>query len=326
MIFGCVASAALALAVDQLLALMENGVSARKRGRILLGGLGIALIVGAALAPVFARPPATYVIGAKTFTEQYILEALIEQRLQAAGLSSRHRDGLGSIVVFNALANDDIDLYVEYSGTLWANEMKETEAKPRNVVLAAIGQWLDKNYKIKMLGGLGFENAYSLAMSREKAEQLGIRSIEDLARHAPQLSIAGDYEFFVRPEWKALVKDYGLSFRERRLIQPEFMYQAAANGEVDVISAYTSEGRIKQNDLVVLADPKHAIPPYDAILLLAPKRAGDKKLIAALQPLLGAIDIDLMREANLRATGNGPDSSPDAIARWMWSEIEKKKR
>jgi osmoprotectant transport system permease protein len=117
-----------------------------------------------------------------------------------------------------------------------------------------------------------------------------------------------------------------LSFRERRLIQPEFMYQAAANGEVDVISAYTSEGRIKQNDLVVLADPKHAIPPYDAILLLAPKRAGDKKLIAALQPLLGAIDIDLMREANLRATGNGPDSSPDAIARWMWSEIEKKKR
>lgn len=325
-IFGCVASAALALAVDQLLALMENGVSARKRGRILLGGIGIALIVGAALAPVFARPPATYVIGAKTFTEQYILEALIEQRLQAAGLSSRHRDGLGSIVVFNALANDDIDLYVEYSGTLWANEMKETEAKPRNVVLAAISQWLDQNYKIKMLGGLGFENAYSLAISREKAEQLGIRSIEDLARHAPQLSIAGDYEFFVRPEWKALVKDYGLSFRERRLIQPEFMYQAAANGEVDVISAYTSEGRIKQNDLVVLADPKHAIPPYDAILLLAPKRAGDKKLIAALQPLLGAIDIDLMREANLRATGNGPDSSPDAIARWMWSEIEKKKR
>src|SRR5690606_4961033 len=112
------------------------------------------------------------------------------------------------------------------------------ETKPRHEVLAAIRQWLDEHYGIRMLGRLGFENAYALAMSREKAGELGIRSIEDLARHAPQLSIAGDYEFFARPEWKALVRDYGLAFRERRLIQPEFMYQAAADGEVDVISAY----------------------------------------------------------------------------------------
>lgn len=324
-IFGCVASAALALVVDQLLALMENGVSGRKRGRILLGGAGLALILAAALAPGFAQPQANYIIGGKTFTEQYILESLIGQRLEAAGLSSARRDGLGSIVVFNALANGDIDLYVDYSGTLWANEMKRTEAKPRAEVLAAVKKWLAEKYGIKMLGDLGFENAYALAMSRKKANELGIRSIEDLAHHARELSIAGDYEFFARPEWKALVADYGLAFRERRLIQPEFMYRAAAEGEVDVISAYTSEGRLKENDLVVLADPKHAIPPYDAILLVAPKRANDNKLAAALRPLLGAIDVGLMREANLRASGSGPDSAPEAIARWMWSEIEKKR-
>lgn len=272
-IFGCVASAVLALAVDQLLALMESGVSARKRGRVLIGGAGIALILAAALAPVFARPAATYIVGAKTFTEQYILEALIKQRLYAAGLTARGRDGLGSVVIFDALKTGDIDVYVEYSGTLWANQLKQAEAKPREVVLAEVKAWLAKNYNITMLGELGFENAYALAMSRKKAEELGIRSIADLARFAPQLSIAGDYEFFARPEWKSVVKDYGLSFRERRLLQPEFMYQAAESGEVDVISAYTSEGRIKQHDLVVLADPKHAIPPYDAIVLVSPMRA-----------------------------------------------------
>jgi osmoprotectant transport system permease protein len=174
-----------------------------------------------------------------------------------------------------------------------------------------------------MLGPLGFENAYALAMPRKKADALGIKTIADLAPHARELSIAGDYEFFARPEWKSIQAKYGLSFRERRLIQPEFMYRATANGEVDVISAYTSEGRLKQNDLVVLEDPKHAIPPYDAILLVSPERAHDAKLANALKPLLGAISVDLMREANLRADGQGGKSSPEEIAKWMWSEIEK---
>jgi len=325
-IFGCVASAVLALAVDQLLALMESGVSARKRGRILLGGAGIAAIVITALMPVFARPAAAYVIGAKTFTEQYILESLIEQRLRAVGLSARHRDGLGSTVIFDALKSGEIDVYVEYSGTLWANQMQRSDTKSRAEVLADVKAWLAEKYSIRLLGELGFENAYALAMSRKRAEELGIKSIADLARYAPRLSIAGDYEFFARPVWQSLVQAYGLSFRERRNIQPEFMYPAAADGEVDVISAFTSEGKIKQFDLVVLNDPKQAIPPYDAIVLLSPQRANDEKLIAALKQLLGAIPPALMREANARADGQGGDSSPDKIAGWLWEEIEKTKK
>ena len=66
-------------------------------------------------------------------------------------------------------------------------------------------------------------------------------------------------------------------------MQPEFMYRAVAGGEVDVISAYTSDGQIAINDLVVLDDVRHAIPPYDAILLLSPKRARDEKLINAVK-------------------------------------------
>jgi osmoprotectant transport system permease protein len=172
-----------------------------------------------------------------------------------------------------------------------------------------------------MLGGLGFENAYTLAMSRKRADALGIKSIADLSRHANELSIAGDYEFFARPEWVALVKAYGLQFRSQRQMQPEFMYQALASGQVDVISAYTSDGQIAQDDLLALDDPKHAIPPYDAILLLSPRHAHDEALVAALRPLIGAIPVGLMRAANARASGG---TSADEAASWLAGEIAKK--
>ena len=317
-LFGCVAAAAFALAVDQLLALIERGAGERKRAPVAFGLTGLAIILVAALAPVLARPAATYIVGAKTFTEQYVLAALIRDRLTAADLSASRRDGLGSAVIFNALVADDIDVYVEYSGTLWTNQMGRRDVRPRAEVLAELERWL-RQRKVRMLGGLGFENAYALAMPRKRAAALGIRTIADLARHAPDLVAAGDYEFFARPEWAALRDAYGLRFRAERQMQPDFMYQAAAAGDVDVVSAYTSEGLVAKYDLLILDDPKRAIPPYDAILLLAPKRAGDEKLAAALMPLVNAIDVGKMRAANLRAT----TTSPEEVARWLAGEIKR---
>jgi len=315
--FGCVAAAALALVVDQLLALMEHGAAAHSRMKVASGALGLALVVLAASLPGHAGARSTYIVGAKPFTEQYVLAALIEQRLAANGLSSERRDGLGSAVIFNALAAGDIDVYVDYSGTLWANEMHRSDVQPREAVLREVSDWLQKTKGVKMLGALGFENAYALAMPRKRAQALGINSISDLAARAPQLAIAGDYEFFERPEWKAIRTAYDLAFAKQRTMQSDFMYQAAANGDVDVLSAYSSDGRIAKYDLKVLADPKHAIPPYDAILLIAPKRADDVKLADALKSLIGAIDVVSMREANLRASSDG---SPGEVARWLWEQ------
>jgi osmoprotectant transport system permease protein len=325
-LFGCVAAALLALVFDQLLALIESGLGLRRRGRVWIGSLGVALIVLASLLPGWSRPQARYLIGAKTFTEQYVLAALIEQRLRDAGLSAARREGLGSSVVLDALANNGIDVYVDYTGTIWANQLHRTDIKPRAEVMAEVGKWLKEQRGITLLGDLGFENAYALAMPKKRAEALGVRSIADLARVAPQLTIAGDYEFFSRPEWRAIREAYGLAFRAERTMQPEFMYPAAAAGEVDVVSAYTSEGRVAQFDLVILDDPKHAIPPYDAILLVAPRDADDRTLTEALRPLVDAINVDLMRAANLRATAGGDSASPEAVARWMWEEARRRKR
>ena len=322
-LFGCLAAAALALVVDQLLALIETGLRLRSRLRVLLGGLGIAALLAATLVPSLARPPSSYIVGAKTFAEQYVLAALIAQRLQAAGLSASSREGLGSNVIFDALVSGDIDVYVDYSGTLWANQFHHSDIRPRAALLEELKSTLARQ-NVTLLGELGFENAYALVMPRRRAEALGIHSIADLAAHAATMSIAADYEFFSRPEWAGIQKAYGLSFHTQRQMQPDFMYAAAASGEVDVIAGYTSDGLIAKYDLVVLDDPKHAIPPYDAIVLLAPKRASDSALRAALQPLLGAIDIAAMREANLRAAGNDGTSSPDAVARWLWENIGKR--
>ncbi|MGY3450740.1 glycine betaine/choline ABC-type transport system substrate-binding protein [Bradyrhizobium sp. USDA 4353] len=321
-VFGCVAAAVLALVVDQLLALIENGLRRRSRARVGLGTATIALMVAVSLLPSLAGTSARYVIGAKTFTEQYVLSALISERLQAAGLTATSRAGLGSSVIYEALRNGDIDAYVDYSGTLWANQFHRTEQLPREALLAALKQDLAKD-KVTLLGELGFENAYALVMPRKKAEALGIRSIEDLTRHTSGMSIAGDYEFFSRPEWAALRDAYGLAFRAQRQMQPDFMYAAVASGEVDVIAGYTSDGLIAKYDLVVLDDPKHAIPPYDAILLLSPRRSDDRALQEALRPLLGRIDIATMQQANLRASGSDAESSPQAVARWLRSKISK---
>ncbi len=322
-LFGCLAAAVLALGVDQLLALVEAGIRARSRVRAIAGGLGIAALVAAALVPSMARGPSSYIVGAKTFAEQYVLSALIAQRLQAAGLSAATREGLGSSVIYDALVSGDIDVYVDYSGTLWANQFHHSEIRPRQELLTELKTALARQ-NVTLLGELGFENAYALVMPRTRAEALGIRSIADLASHAPAMSMAADYEFFSRPEWAGLREAYGLKFRAQRQMQPDFMYAAAASGEVDVIAGYTSDGLIAKYDLVVLNDVRHAIPPYDAIVLIAPKRTGDQALQAALQPLLGRIDISDMRAANLRAAGGDGASSPDAVARWLWDKTAKR--
>jgi osmoprotectant transport system permease protein len=324
-LFGCLAAAALALAVDQLLALVESGARRRKRIRIYAGLAGLLALVSAALAPGYAqRGTGGYVIGSKTFTEQFVLAALIRQRLEAAGVSAIRRDGLGSTVAFDALANDEIDVYVDYSGTIWANQMLRKDMKPREEVLEEMRRWLAEKHGITLLGSLGFENAYAFAMRRERAAALNIRTVDDLARHARQLSVAGDFEFFARPEWPAVRDAYGLQFRERREMQSTFMYEAAAAGEADVITAFSSDGRIRQYDLVVLEDPRNALPPYDAILLLAPKRAKDEKLISTLRPLIGAIDVETMRAANLRSDRTVDKETPAAAARWLNRQIGKR--
>ncbi|HEY2661585.1 MAG TPA: glycine betaine ABC transporter substrate-binding protein [Caulobacteraceae bacterium] len=319
-LFGCAAAAGLALVVDQLLGLIEAGTARRDLRRIGLGAAGLIVGVLIAVAPLVSigSAPAPVVIGAKNFSEQYILADLMAERLKAAGYSVSQKDDLGSAVAYQAVASGEIDAYVDYSGTLWANVLKRADNPPRAVLLAQLTQALNKRNGVVLQGALGFENAYALAMRRDRAQALGIRTLDDLARHAPDLTLGSDLEFLSRPEWTALQSAYGLKFKAERRFQPTFMYKAVTGGDVDVISAFSSDGRIAADDLVVLTDPRQAIPPYDAVILVSAKRARDSRFVAALRPLVGAIPVETMRAANLSVDRDrnklAPAQAADALA------------
>jgi osmoprotectant transport system permease protein len=320
---GCLAAAGLALAADGLLAMVEHGLKTRRPA---LAWGGLALIAAGMLAAAFAgqsQPRDTVVIGAKNFSEQYILARLIGHRLEGAGYSVSYREGLGSAVIHRALASGEIDVYVDYSGTVWANEMKRTDQADRAAMLEGIAAWEQRTSGARLLGALGFENAYAFAMQEARAKALGIASLADLAARGGDLTIGGDLEFFRRPEWRSVDAAYGLGALRRKSFAPTFMYDALKSGDADVISAFSSDGRIAADKLTVLADPKHALPAYDAILLVAPGKANDERFLAALRPLVGAIPVETMREANLKVDRADDKQSPDAAARWLAERIAR---
>jgi osmoprotectant transport system permease protein len=183
-------------------------------------------------------------------------------------------------------------------------------------------EYLQDEYGVGVVATLGFENAYALAMRDAEASALGISQISDLTPHAPSFALGADYEFSARPEWPALRDSYGLAFADIRTMDPALMYQAAAEGAVDVISAFSTDGRLIALDLRVLEDDRHAIPPYDAVVLASPRLAADAPdVLAAVGLLDGAIDADTIRRMNLAVDADG--QSPATVAESFLSTLQR---
>ena len=317
---GCAAAAGLALLLDGLVRALGSGLATRRRGLVAAGALALAALAAWAAAPLAsARGPRRarpIVVGAKTFTEQYVLaEILADAVRRATGREVQTLTSLGSTVLFDALKRDQIDLYVDYTGTLWATVMtgKGTVGSRRDLLDEA-RRWLKDEASVTLVASLGFENAYCFAVRGETARALGLRTISDLARHAGRLSLASDYEFFQRQEWHDVAAAYGLAFREKRTMDPSLLYQAIASRQVDAITAYSTDGRIDALGLVVLEDEKGAIPPYDAVVLASPRLAREAPdVLAAVAALEGTIDVSGMRALNRRVDELG--ETPKLAAR-----------
>ena len=283
---------------------------------IALGLLG-AIALYTALSFVSARAETRPIkIGSKAFTEQYILAEMLALRVQEAGLETELLPSLGSTFAFEGLANGDLDAYVDYSGTVWATIMKRTERpEAREQVLADVKAFLEREHGIGLVARLGFENTYALGMRRAQAQTLGVARISDLVRIAPRLEIGGDYEFFDRAEWKALESTYGLRFAEQRPMDPSLMYQAVAEEEVDVISAFSTDGRIAAFELVLLEDDRGVIPPYDAILLVSARLQQEfPQAVEALRRFDGQLDAAAMQRLN-HAVDSGEATVSDVARR-----------
>ena len=323
---GCFAAAGLAVLLDQVIRALEVGVQARRRGLLVLAASVMGLLyVFTAGSLVWERTGDSVrrvAVGSKTFTEQYILSELLSLWIETeTGRPTRAVQSLGSTVLFDALRAGDVDLYVDYSGTIWATILeRDGLAESRAAVLQEVREALPEEYGVVVAAALGFENTYALAMREDRAVELGVRSISDLVPVAGSLEIGGDYEFFVRPEWKALEATYGLGFRHQRSMDSSLMYQAAASGDVDVISAFSTDGRIAAFDLRLLEDDRGVIPPYDAIVLVGPRLAREAPdVVQALQRLEGILDESAMQRLNLEVDEQG--RGPAEVARALFEQL-----
>ena len=308
-VVGSVAAALLALVLDNAIGLVERWAAkqraatteSRSTRALRWTGAAATAAVVVVLALWFssaAKNDVDYVVGGKGFTEQYIMTRLMATLLENAGYTVAVKDALGSSVAFDATARGDVDAYLEYSGTAWANFMQRDDNPGRKAVRQAVVQWLLETHGIVTLGHAGFENLYSLAMREEHAAANNIRTIEDLLPYARDMKVGSDYEFFGRPEWATLRDTYDIEFAEKLSFDPSLMYVAAREGEVDVITAYSTDGRIAAYNLRVLEDPRNAFLPYDGLVVISEQAAADPNFRAALAPMIGAISNEDMRIAN----------------------------
>lgn len=326
-LFGCVATMSLSLVLDQLIALIETSLTRRRMAMAWGATVALSCLLAIGLAPQLVNssergfaglenstsrrmrettdegsllPLAghTVTIGAKGFTEQLILTEVLAAEIQAAGGETKRLGNMGSTIVFDALAKNTVDISVDYTGTLWSTVFKEPKPIRRAAMLAAVTGRLYEEYGIVVLGSLGFENTYAMVVKAEQAESRGLATIMDISPLADQLRIAGDPEFFGRPEWERVRSLYDLYSIEQVGMDSTFMYQAVADGQVDLAAGFSTDGRIDAYNLNVLEDTREAFPPYDAILMLSPKAAADRDLVATLRPLVNQISVTAMRAAN----------------------------
>jgi osmoprotectant transport system permease protein len=270
--------------------------------------MGLAMLALGA-AGVLAAP---LNVGSKRFTESYILGEIVKQTAEAAGETQVvHQQGLGNTaIVLNALTSGNIDVYVEYTGTI-AKEILKLDTVPPlaelDAALAPMG--------LSVAVPLGFNNTYALAMRGDDARSKGISRLSDLAAH-PELRLGLSQEFIGRADgWPGLKQTYGLPFATPRGLDHGLAYEAIAQKQVDVIDIYSTDAKIDKYGLTVLADDRHYFPPYEAVLLYRsdlPQRL--PRTWQALTRLAGSIDDASMRRMNAAAELDGKDFASIAAA------------
>jgi len=257
------------------------------------------------------------VIGSKSFTESVILGEALRLLAEDAGLPVRHRRGLGGTrLVYNALAQGELDAYVEYTGTLSNEIFAGSGAMDR----AALERRLAED-GIVLAGPVGFQNNYALGMRSSEAARLGVERVSDLARH-PGLVLRFSSEFMERADgWPGLQAVYDLPQRDVRGVEHELAYRALGAGDADVTDVYTTDAEIAYYDLRTLVDDRDYFPRYEAVLLY---RADLEQRIpgaaAALRRMLGSIDVSRMIALNAEVKLEGARER-EAAARFVQEQI-----
>ena len=233
-------------------------------------------------------------VSSKRFTESYVLGEIAKRLLEDAGYRVEHKQGMGgTIIVWDALKHGDIAMYPDYTGTIQETILKSATPMTAEQMGSALAE-----HGIGMAGELGFNNTYALAMRRTDAASRNIRKISDLRDH-PDIKVGLTHEFLERADgWKPLSRRYGLQIQPRGM-EHALAYVALNNGEIDLMDAYSTDAKLAEYDLTVLADDLHFFPKYNAVFLY--RLDTDQAAIDAIRTLDGAINEALMIRLNAEA-------------------------
>lgn len=213
----------------------------------------------------------TVIVGGKNFTEQIILTHMIAELLEEnTDLNiEKEVDVGGTDVLMQGMQDEDIDLYVEYTGTAYMIVLNQ-EIDPENPqeadeIYDSVQEGYNEEFNISWLEPFEFENRYGLAMRAADTEEMGIVNQSDLLDYSEDLVIGHNVDFAEREDGVEPMNEiYGYEWGDTEIMDEGLMYDALQNEQVDVIAAFTTDGRIPAFELEVLEDDLNFFPPYYA--------------------------------------------------------------
>jgi osmoprotectant transport system substrate-binding protein len=249
----------------------------------------------------------TITIGSKNFTENIILAHMMADIIEdQTDIKVERKVNLGgSNVAWKALLNNDIQLYPEYTGTIVSNYYQEKTGTSEET-LNKTHELLKKD-NIVFTNQFGFNNTYTLAVTKEMASKYQLKSFSDLTKVSKDLVLGCEFEFKDRPDgYPGLNKKYGMAFKDVKGMDHGIMYRSLSDKNVDVVDAFSTDGQIKVNDLVILTDDKAFFPPYDAGPLVRQDIMTEyPEIKAALDKLQGKINEGDMQALNAKVDSEG---------------------
>ncbi|WP_321882565.1 glycine betaine ABC transporter substrate-binding protein [Paraburkholderia bannensis] len=264
----------------------------------------IGVLCAAASSSAFA---AKIVLGAKNFTEQYVLAEVTAQYLRSRGYDVEVRSGLGSTLMRSALENGQFDLVWDYTGTAALVYDKITDKLGPEEMYQRV-KALDAPRGLVWLNASSLNDTYALGLPSQFAEQSGIKTVSQLADYlktnpeAKHMVFGMDAEFANRPDGlKPLLETYGMHFKRSQMKQmdPGLVYTALHNNQLKIGLVYTTDGRVKGFGIVPLDDDKHFFPPYNAVPVVRKTTLDQNpKLAAQLNALSAALNNEVMQDMN----------------------------
>lgn len=213
----------------------------------------------------------TLSIGSKDFTEQHIIANMLADIIEAnTDIKVTREINLGGTqVCFGALQSKNIDMYVDYTGTIYGEILGYTPTNNIKKVYSTAKQDLFQKYNMTMLNHLGFNNTYTMAVRQDTAQKYHLKTISDLSNIASSLKAGATLEFLNRKDGLlGVTGTYGFNFAGTIGLDGASRYIALNNNEVDIIDAFSTDGLIKKFDLVILEDNKNFFPPYYAVPII----------------------------------------------------------